>query len=841
MKFYTKAAHSSAETKREQDNRQLAYEAACEGIVLLENNNNVLPIAPGKIALYGAGGIYTIKGGTGSGEVNERRSYTIAEGLEGVGYKITNQAWLSDYKTEYERKLARFKQEIAKKTRTLSINNLMNALGEQFMPPFGREITVADFIESDTETAVYVVSRQAGEGLDRRLDKGENNLDPVEIAHIQSLIKLYKKTILIINTGASLDTSFMDQLEGLGALVYFCQQGMEGGRALAAVISGQTPISGRLTSTWAYKYDDYPCAREFSYLNGDLANEYYREGIYVGYRYFDSFEVKPRYEFGFGLGYSETEIKLTDITRSNYDKKNKIDAQVLIRNIGTSNTREVPQIYVSCPSGKILREYQQLAAYTKTSILKPGEEQIVTLSFNFTDLAAYDEETASYILEAGEYIVRLGHSSRRNVPVAVIHLNDDAVISQHEHICPLKTEFEELKPVLTDNAKQLNTNRPLIVDYQKLPRLELDSSELKHTKHSYDKPRIYHDEQVDAIMKKLTHDEMVDVVVGAGMFMNKNKIDIPGSVGNTTSKFYNKGLINVALCDGPAGLRLARESGLKKDGSTKPYSMPLSFLESFPKIFKKLMTADPRKTQPVYQYATAFPVATALAQSWNDVLLEQVGQAICAEMVEYGVTYWLAPALNIQRNPLCGRNFEYYSEDPLLSGKYAAAVTRGIQSVDGVYATIKHYLCNNQEDNRNKVSSNVRERALREIYLRGFRIAVEEGRAKSVMTSYNKINGVYAPNSYDACTRVLRNEWGFDGVVMTDWMSTSKDRASAAQCIAAGNDLIMAGMGFDRKDIRQALKKGTLAQEDLERCCANVIRSIVHSRIAQEVSAEILS
>lgn len=229
MKFYTKAAHSSTETKREQDNRQLAYEAACEGIVLLENNNNVLPIAPGKIALYGAGGIYTIKGGTGSGEVNERRSYTIAEGLEGVGYKITNQAWLSDYKTEYERKLARFKQEIAKKTRTLSINNLMNALGEQFMPPFGREITMADFIESDTETAVYVVSRQAGEGLDRRLDKGENNLDPVEIAHIQSLIKLYKKTILIINTGASLDTSFMDQLEGLGALVYFCQQGMEGG------------------------------------------------------------------------------------------------------------------------------------------------------------------------------------------------------------------------------------------------------------------------------------------------------------------------------------------------------------------------------------------------------------------------------------------------------------------------------------------------------------------------------------------------------------------------------------------------------------------------------------
>ena len=258
---------------------------------------------------------------------------------------------------------------------------------------------------------------------------------------------------------------------------------------------------------------------------------------------------------------------------------------------------------------------------------------------------------------------------------------------------------------------------------------------------------------------------------------------------------------------------------------------PFAFLNDMPGLVKKAALGDPERDPVLYQYATAFPVAAALAQSWNTDLLYQVGKAVYREMKEYGCTYWLAPGMNIHRNPLCGRNFEYYSEDPMLTGAMAAALTRGVQQEDGYYVTIKHFACNNQEDNRNFVSSNVGERALREIYLRGFEAAVRAGGAKGVMTSYNRLNGVYAPNSHDLCTKVLRQEWGFDGVVMTDWSSTQKGRASSAAALRAGNDLIMPGGSAYKKEILQALRANLIDEADLRRCCANVICSILDSAV----------
>jgi len=228
-------------------------------------------------------------------------------------------------------------------------------------------------------------------------------------------------------------------------------------------------------------------------------------------------------------------------------------------------------------------------------------------------------------------------------------------------------------------------------------------------------------------------------------------------------------------------------------------------------------------------------VGTAMAQTWNVDLMEQFGQAVGTEMVEYGATFWLAPGMNIQRNPLCGRNYEYYSEDPLLTGKLAAAVTRGVQSHEGCYVTIKHYAANNQETNRNRSNSIVSERALREIYLKGYRIAVEEGGAKGVMTSYNKLNDVYTPNSYDLCTKVLRNEWGFDGVVMTDWFSTGKGLANNGKALKAGNDLIMPGGKEYEKAILQDIKDGIVSEEDIRQCCANVLNAVVNSRMQKEM------
>lgn len=827
MKYFTKASISNSETQREKEHRKIAFSAASEGIVLLENHNQALPLKPGPIALYGTGAYYTSKGGTGSGEVNERYSTTIADGLKAAGFTITSSAWLDEHKQLYDQKLKDFDKEIARKTRTLSIKNIMNALGEQFLPPFGREITEDDYNRSSTDTAIYVISRQAGEGLDRRIEKGENEPAAEEIAHIRRLTELYAKTILVINTGSSLDLSSLDAIEGISSVIYFCQQGMEGGNALAAVLSGQVSPSGRLATTWPVKYEDIPYAMDYSYLNGNLTDEYYREGLYVGYRYFDSFQVEPRYCFGHGLSYTITEINLIN----SKIEGSSVTLEVKVSNQGSFSSKEVVQVYVSCPSGKLNREAQHLAAFGKTGEIAPGSYESLAISFDIKDLAAFDEDNAAFILEAGDYVISIGHSSRKSSVACLVRLDKTVIVSKHDHILPLKDEFDELKPAAGSILKQATIPDNTVI-------LELNSSSIETIEHKYEKPAIYQVDRVQAIMKNLKISDMVDVVVGAGMFLGKNRIDIPGSVGNTTSKLYHKGLINVALCDGPAGLRLAREAGMFKAGNTKPYSMPLSFFETFPKILKRLITADKKKTKPIYQYATAFPVGTALAQSWNLKLLEQVGQAIGREMKEYGVTYWLAPALNIQRNPLCGRNFEYFSEDPLVSGKCAAAIVRGVQLQKGLYTTIKHFLCNNQEDNRNYVSSNVHERTLREIYLKGFRIAVEEADAAAVMTSYNRVNGVYAPESYDACTKVLRNEWGFDGVVMTDWMSTGRGKASSAKSISAGNDLIMAGMGFDKKDIRKALKKGTLDIDDLRRCCANVIRSIIDSSIAEEVSAD---
>ena len=249
---------------------------------------------------------------------------------------------------------------------------------------------------------------------------------------------------------------------------------------------------------------------------------------------------------------------------------------------------------------------------------------------------------------------------------------------------------------------------------------------------------------------------------------------------------------------------------------------------------EKLMVGNVEKDTPLYQYTTAFPVANALAQTWNTRLMYEVGNAIFREMKEYGCTYWLAPAINIHRNPLCGRNFEYFSEDPRLSGAMAAAITRGIQQEKGYYVTVKHYACNNQEENRTGVSSNLSERALREIYLRGFEICVKEGNALGIMTSYNKVNGVYTPNSYDLCTKVLRNEWGFDGVVMTDWFSTNKGQANNAIAMKVGNDLIMPGTPGHKKEIIKGIQSGLITEADLRRCCANVVKSIFDSATQRE-------
>ena len=821
MQLLTKASYSGDISQRELDNLKIAYDAACEAMVLLKNDG-ALPFKTKKVALYGPGASMTIKGGTGSGEVNERHSVTILEGLENRGFTVTTKQWIADFEQGYKEAEAAYKIEKKKRVNLLKPNSIMEMLFDNFRAPVGRPITSEDLKGSDTDSCIYVLSRQAGEGGDRKAEKGDFFLTDEETAAIRFCSENYENFLLVINCGSSMDMSFVEEIPGINAILYLCQLGTEGGNAFADVISGAVTPSGKLSDTWAKRYEDIPFAQEYSYLNGDLKNEFYKEGIYVGYRYFDSFDIEPAYPFGFGLSYTDFTVRSAGVSMD----MGMVMVNADVANTGSFSGKEVVQLYVSAPNGQLHKEYQSLADFTKTELLAPGAHQTVSLCFDLRSIASYREYDACYVLEKGEYILRLGNSSRNTMVIGVLLLEEEIIVSRHQNICNCY-DAEDLEELVAPARKEE-------VIPEGLPYVLVYPGDFKTVEYTYEEPPKFYDPRVQKFMDSLSVKDMAEIVVGNGMFGGETRFNLPGSVGNTTSKFWDKGLANVALCDGPAGLRIQKRSTVDKKGKVKPVEMAMSIFESFPDAVKKLMVGNPEKEPVIYQYTTAFPVANALAQTWNQDLMYRVGFAVYTEMKEYGCTYWLAPAVNIHRNPLCGRNFEYFSEDPRLAGAMAAAITRGVQQEEGFYVTVKHFACNNQEDNRNWVSSNLSERALREIYLRAFEQTVREGNAKGIMTAYNKVNGVYAPNSYDLCTKVLRNEWGFDGVVMTDWFSTGGNKADTARCMSAGNDLLMPGGGSYKSEILKGIKKGTISEADLRRCCANVVRSIMNSATQKE-------
>ena len=813
MKLYTKASTSQQVSTREKENRQTAYNAALEGIVLLENDGT-LPLPSQKIALYGSGAEYTIKGGTGSGEVNERYSVTIKEGLCNAGFEISTETWIEDYRNAFAQAEVEYAESIKKSLKKLDLIALVSPT--PFRYPIGRAITAEDIKNSDTDTCIYIISRQSGECSDRELDKNDYSLFDIELENIKKITANYKKTIIVLNVGASMDIDILHSIKGINAIVYFCQQGSEGGTALADIIKGVVSPSGHLTDTWVKRYEDIPFANEYSVISGQTDIAEYKEDIYVGYRYFDSFKVEPLYPFGYGLSYTSFSFDNTTVTI----EKTQVTVRMSVTNTGEKMSgKTVAQLYLSFPQKKVIREFQSLVAFAKTNNLKPGETQELSLSFNLENVGTYDEQNACFLLEEGDYTLRLGKNSRDTTICSLLSLSNDVVLSRHQNICPVQKPFETL---VCPQAEETITGAYV---------LPINPNDFATKDFDYEKPGISLNETGKKILDSLTPQEMVELTVGIGGFGGNTYLTVPGAGGSTTSTLINKGLTNIVLADGPAGLRLAKTSAITKKEKVKMVEGQIATMNYLPKWIKKLAFANPQKHQLIYQFTTAFPVGNALGQSWNIELMEKVGDAVGKEMARYGVTIWLAPALNIHRNPLCGRNFEYFSEDPLLSGKMAAAIIRGVQSHKGCFVSIKHFACNNQETNRQKMSSNVTERALREIYLKGFEIAVKEGSPKTVMSSYNKLNGVYTSNSYDLCTKVLRNEWGFNGLVMSDWWATWEKRglASNSLALASGNDLIMPGGKSYRKAIINGLKNGILSKDDLKWCCANIINVILES------------
>ena len=836
---------STVMSQREKDNAILAREAAAEGFVLLKNEAQTLPLKPGtKIGLYGAGAVRTIKGGTGSGDVNNRYNVNIYDGLKNAGYEITSVEWLEGYDRGYLAARESWKAEIFRKLTEECNGNFFEAYSTTpFSMPAGAAIDEAAAKEDGAEIAMYVLARIAGENADRRDEAGDYYITEEERAQIAALCEAYEKVILVVNTGGLIDLAFTDEFPNITAVLQFVQAGQEGGNALADVISGKVTPSGKLVDSWALDYMDYPNAAYFSHKSGDVYREEYREGIYVGYRYFDTFDVPVRYSFGYGLSYTEFDIKVTGISKQiSAQGKPTLSVSVDVINTGAAYSgKEVVQVYVSCPQGKLPKEFRRLAAFGKTKLLAPGETQSLTLSMELYQLASYSEEQAAWLLETGTYGIWVGNALSTAALCGTFVLDETKVLVQCEHICPLKESLEELQP---DKAKKKKKQTAWLrkAEERKLPKVQISAKELPTETVVYEKLQDQYPGRAGEIVDQLSTEELIALATGdpakdqGASALGSAGQTVPGAAAETVTvaekaPYY---VASIVLADGPAGLRLRSEYQVREDGSIDGGD----FLDGFENGY----FAEPKESKGIvyHQYCTAIPVGTLLAQSWNLELMHTLGRMIAGEMNEFEVTLWLAPGMNIHRNPLCGRNFEYYSEDPLLAGSMAAAMTQGVQSIPGCGTTIKHFACNNQEDNRMGSDSILSERTLREIYLKGFETAIRSAQPMAMMTSYNLINGVHAANNYDICTKAARDEWGFAGAIMTDWTTTTDSTAgecTAAGCMKAGNDMVMPGDMRDHASIRQALKDGTLDIRELKRCVYHTIKIILQSNQYEDVKS----
>ena len=666
------------------------------------------------------------------------------------------------------------------------------------------------------ETAIYVLARISGEGNDREAREGDIFLTESERRTILELKRQYRRFMLVLNVGGPVDLSPVMEVENI---LILSQLGVQTGSALADLVLGKTYPSGKLTTTWT-KWKDYPDFASF----GEQDDTRYQEGIYVGYRYFDSVDKEVLFPFGYGVSYTNFEVRFKGL------KLDKMTAEIgaEVVNIGDFCGKEVVQLYVSVPEGKLDQPYQTLASWKKTEELKPGEKQTVELSFLLTDLASYDEEQAAWILEQGEYTLRMGNSSRDTEVCGVISVPETLVIKSVKN-CFGKPDFTDWKP---ERKRKDRVGK-------KIQSLEADISSVDIVKVVYE-----HKDEPMPEMEGFSDEELISLNVGAfvagggvtGIIGNAS-MSVAGAAGETAKV----GEIPViVMADGPAGLRLSQkcfrdENGIHSLGSTMPETMQ-NLLTEDERAYMNSMIPQPGEDSEIFeQYATAIPIGTAIAQSWNPLLAERCGDIVGSEMERFGIHLWLAPALNIHRSIRCGRNYEYFSEDPLISGVFAAALTKGVQSHPGCGVTIKHFAANNQETNRYNNNSIVSERALREIYLKGFEICVRLAQPKALMTSYILLNGKHTSEHRELLEDVLRCEFEFDGIVMTDWVTFSdilsadaKYPAPEAYKVAlAGNDLFMPGSQQEIDNLTAALKNGHITREELIKNAIRICRMAV--------------
>lgn len=755
----------------------LSKKAAGEGTVLLKNENNTLPLKKGtRLALFGKATIEYIKGGGGSGDVHCAYVRNVYDGFaekESEG-KVSVFLPLVEYYKSYVKEAGKNVPTREEVEATWTIVNAMefckkkdDIIYDTFASMHVPEAEIPDELINEaagnTDVAIITLSRFSAEGVDRKATPSDYYLSDTEKRLIDRVTASFNNVIIVLNSGGIVDCEYFADNKKVGAVIYAWQGGMEGGSALADIICGDINPSGKLCDTIPKSYSFYANAAEFP--EGFEHLDYF-DDIYVGYRYFETVPYaaeKVRYPFGFGLSYTSFEF----IGAFCGESDGKITAVVTVKNTGSASGKEVVQLYYSAPDGKLGKPSKELAAFTKTKLLAPGEEQTVALVFNINDMASFDDlgkiEKSSFVLEKGEYKFLIGNSVRNTSEMSYSYfVGEDRVVRKAKSLLkPFKLE----KRMLSDGS------------FEKLPQSEPVYHSGKTAPVTADAPKeltVFDDVgkkiTLDEFIKQFTDEELTDFLGGH---------PIKGTVCNTgvLGGLERLGVPPVPTADGPAGVRL-----------------------------------DPKTGVPT----TAWPCASLLASTWNTELIEEVGMCGGAELRENNLGVWLAPAMNIHRNPLCGRNFEYFSEDPLLAGKCCAAEVRGIQS-NKVGAAVKHFACNNRESNRFETDSRVSERALREIYLRGFEIVVREADPWSIMSSYNRINGQHTSESYELLTEMLREDWGFKGMVMTDWGAYSRN----SDDVLAGGDMKM-GQG-EPEELRAALKTGKITRSDLEVCAKRVL------------------
>ncbi|MBR2080636.1 MAG: glycoside hydrolase family 3 C-terminal domain-containing protein [Oscillospiraceae bacterium] len=752
----------------------LAQKIAEEGIVLAKNNG-VLPLARGaKIAVFGKAQTDQVMVGTGSGTVRTASEVTVLDGLRACEQAgdIELFAPLSAY---YEDFVQRQRDAVTEKTE-LSLKQLGKtapAKGEDAKVMCGKwaESDVPEALLRDaaafTDTALYVICRTAGEYADRFDEPGDVRLSAQEAAHIAALEKSFRKVVIVVNSGGMIEAGWMRR-DTIGAVLFVYTPGMMGGAAIANILCGKVNPSGKLADTVAAELEDYPSTA--AYLASDDYSDY-EEDIFVGYRYFETIPgaaEKVVFPFGFGLSYTTFALETLEASEEN----GEITVRVRVKNTGKLPGKEVVQLYHGAPQGKLGKAAKSLAAFQKTTLLAPGAEEELTLRFAVKDMASYDDEgvrqKSAFLLEQGEYPVYVG-TSVRDVTQCFTYTVSEAfrVTEQLAERCapcflPRKLQADGTYLQLPIRIPQAQKFDPPAAITEEKPAVTAKLCEVAEGKLS-----------LNSFVKQLSDAELLRLLGG---------VDNTGccqTFGFGDMEKY--GIPAIMTSDGPAGVRTKKESGV---------------------------------------LTTAFPGESLVASSWDPKLAYEMGEAIADEIKENNMYAWLAPALNIHRNPLCGRNYEYYSEDPLLSGKFAAEAVLGCQS-RRISACPKHLACNNKENNRKDCDSRVSERALREIYLRGFRIAVEEGKPKMLMSSYNLLNGVRAGESFDLLTEILRGEWGFDGVVVTDWSNHGNHTMETK----AGGDLRMP-VG-NRDLLTRCLRENYLKRGDVERAVKNILRLIL--------------